>query len=466
MIKSFFIFSSISIALLLSNDNHFEKNFLDYDLSENVLLEAINEKVNPCDDFYNFACGRWINNKKFDDIYLRNDEAYYRFDDIFKDEYLTGKKHLNSPALELLKYAFNFCKNDDYDDTFDITYLDCGRKVMNVSDVIFHTIIINDFIGAKRIRQINETVYEMFYNIRDEFIETIKENKWLDKHSKDLIMKKIDNITVIESFNLNIFNMKAIDKMYSKIDYKQVEKLDDLLVLINETTNEFKKIYVPEYQDPLNNNAYYFPTDNAFHVFLGLLERPFFDINFLTSMKYGGYGFIIGHEIVHGFSGNSLKYLVANVEGNLLSDESYEEYNDRMRCIINQYESQSKDISGQTYNGTQILEENISDNGGIKLAYNAYKKIVKKYGYEENKMKKLSKYTNEQLFFISFANFFCNKKNNYSDIVIESGLVHGPDKLRATITLRNQKEFAKAFQCKKGTKMNPVDKCETYKRTL
>lgn len=48
-----------------------------------------------------------------------------------------------------------------------------------------------------------------------------------------------------------------------------------------------------------------------------------------------------------------------------------------------------------------IKDENIADNGGLRLAFNAYKKWIEQNG--EEKLLPLLGLSNQQLFFVSFA---------------------------------------------------------------
>lgn len=54
-------------------------------------------------------------------------------------------------------------------------------------------------------------------------------------------------------------------------------------------------------------------------------------------------------------------------------------------------------------NGEWTLNENIADIGGIKKAFMAYKKYVANNG-EDLTLSGLEDFTNEQLFFIAYAN--------------------------------------------------------------
>ena len=49
-----------------------------------------------------------------------------------------------------------------------------------------------------------------------------------------------------------------------------------------------------------------------------------------------------------------------------------EEYNNRAKCIIDQYSDQYNKQTGLNLKGKQTQGENIADNGGIKEAYMAY----------------------------------------------------------------------------------------------
>lgn len=99
----------------------------------------------------------------------------------------------------------------------------------------------------------------------------------------------------------------------------------------------------------------------------------------------------------------------------------------------------------------------MADNGGVKAAYQAYKKWVCRNG-PEARLPGLN-YTPEQLFWLSFANAFCTKaRPEYLKLIITTD-EHSPAMFRVIGSLSNIPEFSRDFHCSHNTKMNPKKKC-------
>ena len=58
-------------------------------------------------------------------------------------------------------------------------------------------------------------------------------------------------------------------------------------------------------------NAFYYSALNSIEIPSGILSSPLFDSNVPNYLNYGALGYIIGHEITHGFdtSGRARNYL-------------------------------------------------------------------------------------------------------------------------------------------------------------
>ena len=103
------------------------------------------------------------------------------------------------------------------------------------------------------------------------------------------------------------------------------------------------------------------------------LQGIFFNKNRPSYMNYGSIGWVIGHEITHGFDDQGRQY---NFEGNLdnwWELETFFKFLNKTHCIIQQYGNYSvPELGDMPLNGITTQGENIADNGGIKEAYRAY----------------------------------------------------------------------------------------------
>lgn len=106
------------------------------------------------------------------------------------------------------------------------------------------------------------------------------------------------------------------------------------------------------------------------------------------------------------------------------------------------------------------FEENYADYYGLELANRAYQKWVRVNGPEKNLPG--IKYTPNQIFWIMASTYMCmepkyieEKKSNRKDF-------HGMPSFRVIGRLRSSYAFAKDFQCREDTYMNPKKKCRIY----
>jgi hypothetical protein len=88
------------------------------------------------------------------------------------------------------------------------------------------------------------------------------------------------------------------------------------------------------------------------------------------------------------------------------------------------------------------------------VSWNAYKQFEAKYGQEDEF---IEGFTNDQLFFVSFAQLWCIKKD-----MINPNDPHSPPKARVLGVLRNSQAFANAFHCPVNSSMNPSNKCSIW----
>ena len=196
-------------------------------------------------------------------------------------------------------------------------------------------------------------------------------------------------------------------------------------------------------------NAYYNPSANEIVFPAAILQPPYFEMKADDALNYGGIGMVIGHEITHGFDNRGRRF---DKDGNMRdwwTAEDERRYNERAQLIERQYAA-FDGVDGVKPNGTLTLGENISDIGGLKIAYDALQKALK-----GKPAAKLDGLTPEQRFFLSFAQGWrSNARLEWERNSLLTGQ-HSLPRFRVRGPLSHMPEFARAFACDSAKSLLP-----------
>jgi putative endopeptidase len=205
-------------------------------------------------------------------------------------------------------------------------------------------------------------------------------------------------------------------------------------------------------------NAYYYSPENSINFPAGVFQPPLFDSTMDDPVNFGAIGWLIGHELTHGFDDQGSKF---DSQGNLVNwwtQNDREEFDKKTGCLADQYQ-QFIVVDDIHLNGRLTLGENTADNGGIRIAFAAmHKAATKKSGDPQL----IDAFTPEQRFFISFAQQWCANVTPERLRVIAKIDPHSPVRFRTLGTLGNYSEFGKAFGCKSGQKMSRTNACRVW----
>jgi putative endopeptidase len=211
---------------------------------------------------------------------------------------------------------------------------------------------------------------------------------------------------------------------------------------------------------PPTVNAYYDPTLNEIALPAGQLQPPFFGLGFHPAVNFGSTGGgTIGHEMTHGFDDEGSQF---DSDGNLRdwwSKPTKDRFAAATRCVVDQY-AKYEAVPRVKLDGKLTAGENIADNGGVKLAYQAYQ--AWKAQQKPPPQAVVDGYTDDQLYFMAYGQSWCAKMTPEVLETRAHSNPHSPPMWRVNGVIVNQPGFGPAFKCATGTPMNPGKQCSVW----
>ncbi len=180
----------------------------------------------------------------------------------------------------------------------------------------------------------------------------------------------------------------------------------------------------------------------------GILQPPFFDPAADDATNFGAIGAVIGHEITHHFDDRGRRF---DEHGNLADwwsaadAAAYQARADRLAAQFSAFTP----LPGHAIDGVQTLGENISDLGGVKIAYDGLQRALAR----QPPQLAAGEHTPSQRFFIAYATVWRDKMRAEALITQLRSGAHAPARYRVLGPLANMPAFAQAFDCPPGSPM-------------
>jgi endothelin-converting enzyme/putative endopeptidase len=206
---------------------------------------------------------------------------------------------------------------------------------------------------------------------------------------------------------------------------------------------------------PTVMNAGYSPLVNAITFAAAMLQPPFYENRLDDPINFGAIGAVMGHELTHGFDDEGRKFDGAGNLRDWWAPEDAAEFAQRAACFVDQYGGYT--VGDQKLDGKLTLGENIADNGGLRMSYQAMASLQK-----EKASPSVDGFTPAQRFFLGFGQITCENSTNEVAAMSVHVDPHSPGRYRVLGAVSNMSEFREAFGCKADAPMVREKACRVW----
>ncbi|XP_075677986.1 neprilysin-1-like [Dermatophagoides pteronyssinus] len=310
-------------------------------------------------------------------------------------------------------------------------------------------------------------VIHMVNQLKRSAIKSMKQNTLFDNVTRKNVIKKLRTIIDVVGLPELFIVDEYLDKYYGVygsinqlIADNYCESYAKLLSYYKYLKIRFMKkddINIEELytSSPFMINAFYSPLTNHIEIKPTFIRSPLFDAELPFYVNYGKMGYVIGHEITHCFQ----EYDIPSKGG----EKTRMNFNNSSQCFIEQYRNYSEHSYG-LFGNISTLNEDIADNGGLRLAYMIYQaelKRIQNLGKQPELLPRLvaKKITIDQIFFLSLAQLYCRTLTRDRLLKLLNIDPHSPSESRVNVCFQNFDKFAESFNCSIGSPMNPEKRC-------
>ncbi len=291
-----------------------------------------------------------------------------------------------------------------------------------------------------------KAVEEIIINVRAALKNDLQHLTWMNAKTKQAALEKLDKMEArvgypdkwwdYSSLNISrdsyVLNMMRASEFLAKRDLNKIGKPVD--------KTEWD-------MTPQTINAYYDASMNRLNIPAGILQTPFFDPNASAAINYGAIGFVVGHEMTHGFDDQGAQFDGMGNLKNWWTKDDLKKFQEKTGQIANQFSEYTVD-GGAHVQGKLVMGEAAADFGGLTLAYRALHAL---HNFKD--LQNVAGFTPDQQFFLSAAHIWASNVRPMEAERLVMVDPHPPAMYRVNGTMENMPEFKRAFNIDKNSPM-------------
>jgi predicted metalloendopeptidase len=319
-------------------------------------------------------------------------------------------------------------------------------RILDQVNVLFGDALGQMYVAEYFSPEARQEGEQLAHEVIDAFRARLERNAWMTPETRSAAIEKLDSMQIKVGFpdTWDTYDDVAIGDSYfasalSAFTTSYRESLAEVGGPIDRSEWPFP---------PQTVNAMYNPANNEIVVPAAVLQAPLFDPAGDAAMNLGAIGFVIGHEITHGFDVQGAQFNGEGVLSNWWTAEDAANFNALNNLVVEQYGKLN--VEGTTLDGERTLAENVADLGGIQVAYEALQSALISGDLSEPIA---SDFTPDQRFFISAASVWRSAIRDEALAAQLAADTHAPSVIRAVQPLRNCDAFYEAFDITPGDPM-------------
>ncbi|TNN05250.1 Neprilysin-4 [Schistosoma japonicum] len=405
---------------------------------------------NPCVDFYEYACGKWITDNPLSneiDSITTVTRAQQKIDEyiwklVSDDSYSSNDLRLQA-ASKVYKSCTNFRNSDSFISAcrqWIYMYFGQWGLMPSTQQIDGAPNIENMDLTDFCLPAIMQFGYSLLFSID------------IDPRARSIIISpgslSVDLTTDVTQIRWS----DLFAKVFKEAQYEDYEGLPITIEGEEQLKQRCKQHALALQTDrkslsPLPAfipNAYYQRSKNRVYVNAELLQPPFYIEGDDKSSNYGRIGFTIGHELFHAID---ITGVLWDEKGDIQNSEFFVTLSDL--------------VFDQTTTRPRTLGEIIADNAGLRIAFETYRRLSAKLSGHVSQDPGTTR-KHDQSYFRNFAQFFCGNERGKALEYYIKRTPYVARRERVNLALSNSVEFAEAYHCPIGSPMNPPVKCKVY----